>query len=118
MYLYCRNVNTVDNMNSLCTSTLFLLAAVSRISSAVQLNGAGASFPEDVYKAWLPAYKASRASFTTVYMKYESIGSGGGKDRIKGITEPRVEYAGSDSLLEEEEYVQFPDLQMFPSMAG
>ena len=51
-------------------------------------------------------------------MTYEAIGSGGGKKRIKGLTEPPVEYAGSDSELKEEDYVTYPDLQMFPTMAG
>ena len=50
---------------------------------------------------------------------YESIGSGGGKSQIK--TDPDeidIEYAGSDSLLKESDYDQYPDLQMFPTMAG
>ena len=50
---------------------------------AVELNGAGASFPYDVYSAWMPAYKAHRRPFRHLSMRYESIGSGGGKARIK-----------------------------------
>ncbi|XP_067652446.1 atrial natriuretic peptide receptor 1-like [Haliotis asinina] len=97
---------------------LLLVSCLSSAYSAVQLNGAGASFPADVYRAWLPAYKSYRSRFTEVAMKYESIGSGGGKARIKGETGPEVHYAGSDSLLSEEDYAKHPDLQMFPSMAG
>ncbi|KAL8601110.1 hypothetical protein ACOMHN_040811 [Nucella lapillus] len=92
--------------------------AVTWQTCAVEVNGAGASFPFDVYSAWIPAYKAHRRQFRHVEMKYESIGSGGGKARIKGTTGPPVAYAGSDSLLNEEEYRAHPDLQMMPSMAG
>ena len=31
---------------------------------------------------------------------------------------PLKDFVGSDSLLEEQDYVNYPDLQMFPSMAG
>ncbi|XP_076449130.1 uncharacterized protein LOC143285617 [Babylonia areolata] len=86
--------------------------------AAVEVNGAGASFPVDVYSAWIPAYKAHRRPFRQVEMKYDSVGSGDGKARIKGVKGPPVTYAGSDSLLKEEEYQAYPDLQMLPSMAG
>ncbi|XP_071084367.1 phosphate-binding protein PstS-like [Haliotis cracherodii] len=99
-------------------SCLLLAILLSRAYSAVELNGAGASFPADVYRAWLPAYKSYRSRFSAVEMKYEIIGSGGGKERIKGTTGPEVDYAGSDSLLSEEDYANHPDLQMFPAMAG
>ena len=51
-------------------------------------------------------------------MSYDVTGSGTGKRRIKGLEEPEVQYAGSDSLLEDPDYVEYPDLQMFPTMAG
>lgn len=50
-------------------------------------------------------------------MTYDSVGSGAGKSRIQGIGGP-VEYAGSDSVLSPSAYEEFPDLQMFPTMAG
>ena len=52
-------------------------------------------------------------------MDYDARGSSYGKARIKGEVDPGVvDYAGSDSLLKETEYQQYPDLQMFPSLAG
>ncbi|XP_046550670.1 atrial natriuretic peptide receptor 1-like [Haliotis rubra] len=98
--------------------SLLIASLLNPAYAAVHLNGAGASFPADVYRSWLPAYKSYRSRFAGVEMKYESIGSGGGKARIKGETGPEVHYAGSDSLLSEEDYANNPDLQMFPSMAG
>jgi ABC-type phosphate transport system substrate-binding protein len=51
-------------------------------------------------------------------MRYDSIGSGGGKARIKGEQLPKVHYAGSDILLTDEEQKAYPDLITFPTMAG
>ena len=51
-------------------------------------------------------------------MRYESIGSGGGKVRIKGLAIPYVHYAGSDSLLTTDEMTAYPDLQMVQAVAG
>ena len=62
--------------------------------------------------------QASRTRFATVSMEYDARGSSYGKSRIKGSEPPVPHYAGSDSLLTDEEYERHPDLQMFPSLAG
>ncbi|XP_041360485.1 atrial natriuretic peptide receptor 2-like [Gigantopelta aegis] len=97
-----------------------LIAVVPNLvpGHAVRLNGAGASFPRDVYASWIPAYKSHRSKFKTLEMVYEALGSGVGQARIKGISGSPVEYAGSDSLLKSTDYELYPDLQMFPTMAG
>jgi phosphate transport system substrate-binding protein len=46
---------------------------------------------------------------------YQGIGSGGGK---KAIIEETVDFAGSESLLNAEEYEAGKDLQMYPMLAG
>ena len=51
-------------------------------------------------------------------MSYDSVGSGAGKRRIKGLEGAPVSYGGSDSLLADSDYEFYPDLQMFPTMAG
>ncbi|KAL3860177.1 hypothetical protein ACJMK2_010335 [Sinanodonta woodiana] len=51
-------------------------------------------------------------------MSYETTGSGNGIARIKGDQKPDVDYVGSDLLLSEEDYIKYPDLQMFPVLAG
>ncbi|KAK3288218.1 hypothetical protein CYMTET_4295, partial [Cymbomonas tetramitiformis] len=59
-----------------------------------------------------------------------SLGSGRGVCRVKvtgtqntchwdDVTEPAVlDFAGSDAVLKEDEYVEYPDLQMYPTVAG
>ncbi len=43
--------------------------------------------------------------------RYEATGSGTGQRRIKA---QQVDFAGSDALLSEQDYLQYPDLRMFP----
>ncbi len=79
---------------------------------SVQINGAGATFPLPVYSEWTYAYQYVDPS---VAINYQGIGSGGGK---KAIIDGTVDFAGSDSLLNDEEYAAGKDLQMYPMLAG
>jgi phosphate transport system substrate-binding protein len=81
-------------------------------AGSVQLNGAGATFPAPVYADWAYAYQYVDPS---VVVNYQGIGSGGGK---KAIVDGTVDFAGSDSLLKDEEYTAGKDLQMYPTLAG
>jgi len=93
---------------------LMLLIVISDVSAYIELIGAGATVPSGVYVTWMAAYKSSRASFADVRLTYKPMGSGFGK---RAIASRSVHYAGSDSLLSDEEYEKNPDLQMFPSIA-
>jgi phosphate transport system substrate-binding protein len=79
---------------------------------SVQINGAGATFPVPVYTEWIFAFQYVDPSVT---LNYQGIGSGGGK---KAIVDNTVDFAGSDSLLKDEEYTAGGDLQMYPMLAG
>jgi phosphate transport system substrate-binding protein len=81
-------------------------------AGSVQINGAGATFPLPVYTEWTYAYQYVDPS---VALNYQGIGSGGGK---KGIVDGTIDFAGSDSLLKDEEYTAGKDLQMYPILAG
>jgi phosphate transport system substrate-binding protein len=81
-------------------------------AGSVQINGAGATFPLPVYTEW--TYAFSYVDPSTV-VNYQGIGSGGGK---KAIVDRTVDFAGSDSLLKQEEYDAGVDLQMYPMLAG
>lgn len=75
-------------------------------------------FTMQVYNLWMAAYRAFRSEFVNIVMTYDGQSSGYGKRRIKGILPPPVDYSGTDSVLTESEHQQYPDLQMFPTMAG
>jgi phosphate transport system substrate-binding protein len=81
-------------------------------AGSVTINGAGATFPLPVYTEWTFAYQYVDPS---VVINYQGIGSGGGK---KAIIDGTVDFAGSDSLLNDEQYTEGKDLQMYPMLAG
>jgi phosphate transport system substrate-binding protein len=86
--------------------------ATTAPAGSVQINGAGATFPLPVYTEWIFAYQYVDPS---VSLNYQGIGSGGGK---KGIVDNTIDFAGSDSLLKDEEYASGKDLQMYPMVSG
>lgn len=87
-------------------------AATELPAGSVIINGAGATFPLPVYNEWTFAYQYVDPA---VVINYQGIGSGGGK---KGIIDNTIDFAGSDSLLKDEEYTSGVDLQMYPMLAG
>lgn len=95
---------------------LLLLCVVNNVDgdAYIELIGAGATVPAGVYVQWMAGYKSFRAPFVDVRLRYKPVGSGYGK---RAIASRLVNYAGSDSLLTDEEYQKNPDLQMFPSIA-
>jgi phosphate transport system substrate-binding protein len=82
------------------------LAATVLPASAVEISGAGATFPYPVYAKWADVYKKQ----TGVGLNYQSIGSGGG---IKQIEARTVTFGATDAPLkgadlEKNGLVQFP----------
>src|SRR3954465_11410281 len=67
----------------------FVLLAASVHALALDITGAGATFPYPIYAKWADAYKKS----TGVGMNYQSIGSGGG---IKQISAKTVDFGASE----------------------
>jgi phosphate transport system substrate-binding protein len=83
-----------------------LLAAATFPAAAVEISGAGATFPYPVYAKWADAYKKA----TDVTLNYQSIGSGGG---IKQIQAKTVTFGATDAPLkgpdlDKSGLVQFP----------
>jgi phosphate transport system substrate-binding protein len=82
------------------------LAATILPAAAVDISGAGATFPYPIYAKWADAYKKE----TGVGLNYQSIGSGGG---IKQIEARTVTFGATDAPLKGEDLdknglVQFP----------
>ena len=84
--------------------------AVALPALAIDITGAGATFPYPVYAKWADAYKKS----TGVGLNYQSIGSGGG---IKQITAKTVDFGASDMPLKPEELDKTGMIQ-FPTVIG
>ncbi len=92
--------------------TLALAAALAFAapSMAVDLTGAGASFPAPIYAKWGSAWKAS----TKNQLNYQSIGSGGGQSQIKART---VDFGASDDPMSAED-LKKNGLVQFPTVIG
>src|SRR5258707_11131191 len=87
------------------TLGLFALTA-----NAIDITGAGATFPYPIYAKWAEAYKAK----TGIGLNYQSIGSGGGIQQIKNRT---VDFGASDAPLSGDDLAKTGLLQ-FPMVMG
>ena len=85
-------------------------AVLSAPSQAIDITGAGATFPYPIYAKWADAYKKA----TGVGLNYQSIGSGGG---IKQITAKTVDFGASDAPMKGED-LEKNGLVQFPAIMG
>jgi phosphate transport system substrate-binding protein len=79
-------------------------------AGALDISGAGATFPYPIYAKWADAYKKS----TGVGLNYQSIGSGGGIKQIKAKT---VTFGASDMPLKPDD-LKAAGLLQFPMIIG
>jgi phosphate transport system substrate-binding protein len=92
----------------LAAATIAVAGAVGAVAYAMDISGAGATFPYPVFAKWAAVYAAKTGN----HMNYQSIGSGGGIAQIKAGT---VDFGASDKPLKPEELAaaglgQFPDV--------
>jgi len=87
-----------------------IAAAIAYPAIAIDISGAGATFPYPIYAKWADAYKKE----TGAGLNYQSIGSGGG---IKQVTARTVTFGASDMPLKPEELEKIGVIQ-FPTVMG
>ena len=78
------------------TAAGVLAMAAAAPAAALDISGAGATFPYPIYAKWADAYKKEIG----VGMNYQSIGSGGG---IKQIEAKTVTFGATDAPLKGED---------------
>lgn len=109
-------VNLIFGMNMtklnrfLCIFSLAASVLLTVDASAINLTGAGATFPYPIYAKWADAYKTQ----TGISLNYQSIGSGGG---IKQIIAKTVDFGASDMPLKPDE-LEKNGLMQFPAVMG
>jgi phosphate transport system substrate-binding protein len=86
------------------------ICAAATPALALDISGAGATFPYPIYAKWADSYKKETGSG----MNYQSIGSGGG---IKQIQSKTVTFGASDMPLKPEELSK-SGLVQFPTVVG
>ena len=85
----------------------------SGVGGSVQLQGAGATFPNPLYQKWLSEYGKLHPN---VRIDYQSIGSGGG---IKQIQAQTVDFGASDAPMKDEDLKAAPaELLHIPTVLG
>lgn len=94
----------------LALSAFSLGLIVGGTAQAVEITGAGATFPAPIYAKWADAYQKATGN----KLNYQSIGSGGG---IKQITAKTVDFGASDMPLKPEELEKNGQMQ-FPTVIG
>ena len=99
-------------VSSFSLKATMLIAGLSMATSAfaVDITGAGATFPYPIYAKWAESYNVK----TGVKLNYQSIGSGGG---IKQITNKTVDFGASDKPLTPEA-LEKAGLIQFPTVVG
>src|SRR5579871_4838086 len=103
------SLTVVKSMRQVAIGTLAILAAAGS-AKAVDVTGAGATFPNPVYQKWAEAYKAKTGNA----INYQSVGSGAG---IKQIESNTVDFGATDKPLAQDE-LQKNDLVQFPAVIG
>lgn len=86
------------------------LAFGAPAAPAVDVTGAGASFPAPIYAKWAEAYKAATGNG----VNYQAIGSGGG---IKQIVAKTVDFGATDDPMKGDDLEKNALLQ-FPTVIG
>ena len=90
--------------------TVAVAATLATSVQAVEITGAGATFPAPLYAQWADAYQKATGN----KINYQSIGSGGG---IKQITAKTVDFGASDMPRKPEELEKDGQMQ-FPAVIG
>ncbi|QGM96935.1 phosphate ABC transporter substrate-binding protein PstS [Methylocystis parvus] len=86
------------------------VAAMAGAALALDISGAGATFPYPIYAKWAETYKAETGNG----LNYQSIGSGGGIKQIKART---VTFGASDKPLKADE-LDAGSLVQWPQVIG
>jgi phosphate transport system substrate-binding protein len=73
-----------------------MCAASVTAQTVIKLTGAGATFPDPIYKKWFGEFKAAR----NIEINYQALGSGAG---IKQLTEGTVDFGASDMPMLDEQ---------------
>lgn len=91
------------------------LTALGAVSASAQMliNGAGATFPQQIYTKWFDEYQRVDPS---VRFNYQGIGSGGGQKQILAET---VDFGASDGPMSDDNLAKAPrKLLHIPTVAG
>jgi phosphate transport system substrate-binding protein len=98
---------------ALATTGVLALVAGVGAQQKVQINGAGATFPNPIYSKWFAEYNKLHPE---VEINYQPIGSGGG---IRQVTAGTVFFGATDGPMTNEQQLAAPSkILHFPTVLG
>src|SRR3954464_7375485 len=101
-------------MTRIVIAAIGVAAVVSGVAAQkVQIQGAGATFPNPIYQKWIAEYNKLHPN---VEINYQSIGSGGG---IRQVTNQTVFFGATDGPMTPEQMQAAPGkILHFPTVLG
>jgi phosphate transport system substrate-binding protein len=98
---------------TLLTGAAVTAATLGLAAQAIQINGAGATFPYPIYSKWFAEYNRLHPS---VRVNYQSLGSGAG---IRQLTSRTVFFGASDQPMSDAQIAAAPGrILHFPTVLG
>src|SRR5436190_10579098 len=89
------------------------LSAFTAVAQSLQINGAGATFPNPIYSKWFSEYNKIHPN---VLINYQSIGSGGG---IRQLSAGTVFFGATDGPMTNDQIKAAPGpILHFPTVLG
>ena len=100
-------------MKGYLTIAAAVLAAATLAADGIQINGAGATFPNPIYQKWFSEYNKLHPD---VRINYQSVGSGAG---IRQITNRTVFFGATDGPMTNDQLLAAPGkILHFPTVLG
>ncbi len=100
-------------LRSLAAAFVITSAGAGLAAQTVQINGAGATFPNPIYSKWFVEYNKLHSN---VQINYQPIGSGGG---IRQITNRTVFFGATDGPMTQDQLLAAPGkILHFPTVIG
>ena len=101
------------NSQTMAALAVAAIAGVTLAAQGVQINGAGASFPNPIYSKWFSEYNKLNPN---VRINYQPLGSGAG---IKQLTSQTVFFGASDQPMTPDQMQAAPGRVLhFPTVLG
>jgi len=104
---------TMRSGSAVLTGALAIALGTGVLAQKVQINGAGATFPDPIYQKWFSEYNKIHPD---VQINYNAVGSGAG---IRQITAKTVFFGASDGPMTQQQLTDAPGKVLhFPTVLG
>jgi phosphate transport system substrate-binding protein len=104
---------TMRSGSAVLTGALAIALGTGVLAQKVQINGAGATFPDPIYQKWFSEYNKIHPD---VQINYNAVGSGAG---IRQVTAKTVFFGASDGPMTQQQLTDAPGKVLhFPTVLG